>query len=62
MATDRANQFRVRAAQARRISDNMHNRKAQIELRDMADALDEEAKRLDEEEATTTKPSNKPSS
>jgi hypothetical protein len=62
MATESADQYRARATQARRISDNMHNRQAQIELRDMADALDAEAKRLDDEEGTTTKPSIEPKS
>ena len=49
MASERAGNYRARAAQARRISVNMHNRAAQIELRDMADALDAEAERLEEE-------------
>ena len=48
MAINSAAGYRARAAQARRISLNMHNRAAQIELRDMADALDAEAKRLEQ--------------
>lgn len=51
MATDSADDFRARAAQARRIADNMHNREAEIDLRDMATALDEEADRLESDEA-----------
>lgn len=47
MAAERAADYRARAAQARRISVNMHKRSAQIELRDMADALDAEAERLE---------------
>ena len=47
MAAERAADYRARAAQARRISVNMQKRSAQIELRDMADALDAEAERLE---------------
>lgn len=47
MAAERAADYRARAEQARRISVNMHNRGAQMELRDMADALDAEAERLE---------------
>ena len=50
MATERAGDYRSRAAQARRISANMQNRKAQTELQDMADALDAEAERLEHAE------------
>jgi hypothetical protein len=49
MASENAGDYRARAAQARRISVNMHNRAAQVELRDMADALDAEAERLEED-------------
>lgn len=47
MGSKRAHEYRARAAQARRISVNMHNRSAQVELSDMADALDAEAERLE---------------
>lgn len=50
MATERAGGYRSRATQARRISANMQNCKAQTELRDMADALDAEAERLEHAE------------
>ena len=56
MATERAGDYRSRAAQARRISANMQNRKAQTELRDMADALDAEAERLEAEEPEPAPP------
>ena len=48
MGSKRAHEYRARAAQARRISVNMHNRSAQVELSDMADALDAEAERLEQ--------------
>lgn len=47
MGSNRAGEYRARATQARRISVNMHSRSAQIELNDMADALDAEAERLE---------------
>ena len=47
MATTSAEQFRARATQARRIAENMHGREGQIELGDMANALDAEADRLE---------------
>lgn len=50
MAIESAGGFRARAAQARRISFNMRNRKARIGLKDMADALDAEAERLENAE------------
>lgn len=47
MATNSAAEFRARATQARRIADNMDNLDAQIGMRDMAEALDAEADRLE---------------
>lgn len=58
MASDSAGDYRARAAQARRISVNMHNRSAQVELRDMADALDAEAERLELEKEPEPKSSD----
>ena len=52
MATDNSNAFRARASQARRISDTMNNREAQTELRLMADELDAEADRLDNDDCS----------
>lgn len=43
MASQNADEYRARATQARRIADRMNNCQAQIELRKMAAALDEEA-------------------
>jgi hypothetical protein len=60
MASENAGDYRARAAQARRISVNMHNRAAQVELRDMADALDAEAERLEgDTNGDPTTPPNK---
>lgn len=56
MATERSGDYRSRAAQARRISANMQNRKAQTELQDMADALDAEAERLEHPQEPQTRP------
>ena len=39
--------LRARAAEARRIANNIHNPKAQLELRQMADSLDTEAADLE---------------
>lgn len=57
MATEISDEFRARASQARRISDNMENREAQSGLRLMADELDAEADRLDNEETPNPMPS-----
>ena len=56
MATESSDAFRARATQARRISDNMQNDEARIELRDMADALDTEADRLEREQTPNAIP------
>lgn len=45
-------EIRARAAQARRIATNIHNLRAQLELREMAEALEAEASKLEAEEAT----------
>ena len=49
MAIESADEYRARAAQARRISGGLQDPKAQNELRDMADALDAEADRIEKE-------------
>lgn len=56
MASETSDAFRARATQARRISDGMHNREAQTELRLMADELDAEADRLDGDGLTDPMP------
>ena len=56
MATESADDFRARAAQARRISVKMNSRSAQVELSDMADALDAEAERLENVEEPEPEP------
>lgn len=56
MATETSDAFRARATQARRISDGMHNREAQTELRLMADELDAEADRLDGDDLSDPMP------
>jgi hypothetical protein len=47
MTNQTATELRARATQARRIAENIHNQRAHIELREMADALDAEAEKLE---------------
>lgn len=58
MAMTSIQEFRARATQARRISENMHTCSAKIELRDMADALDAEADRLESDIKAQPTPTN----
>lgn len=51
MAMTRSEEFRARATQARRIAQTMQNHEGQADLRDMADALDAEADRLESHQA-----------
>lgn len=52
MASNNADNYRARAAQARRIAENMHSHQARIELIEMAEALDAEADGLEQSEAS----------
>lgn len=44
-------EVRARATQARRVANNMHNRDAQLELMEMADALEAHADELESDDA-----------
>ena len=63
MTSERVAQLRAQAAHARRLAEEMYNRDAQAEMRQIADALDAQADGLERGEATNPKsPLSDPSS
>jgi hypothetical protein len=48
VTTETIAEIRTRAAQARSIAENLHNRRAQVELQEIAEALEAEAAKLEE--------------
>lgn len=57
MANETAAELRTRAAQARRIADNLHSDQACFELRQIADALEAEADKLERANVPSGMPS-----
>lgn len=56
MATETAAELRARAAQARRIAQNIHSRQAQLELAQIADTLEAQADMLEQSEPPNPMP------